>query len=99
MLQQLRTNALSIEPMHQFELTTFCRLPYGPSGVVRSNTLVNSESPRCVSQTWEINEADFQLTNRYIRLRRRLCVKATTCPTAARSTAVVICVHTGDAVL
>ena len=36
----------SIEPMHRFELTTCCRLAYGASGVVRSNTLVNSESPR-----------------------------------------------------
>src|SRR5712692_8621362 len=35
---------------------------------------------------------------RYIRSRRRLCVAATTCPTAPRSTAVVISVHTGDAV-
>src|SRR5215472_16532168 len=35
---------------------------------------------------------------RYIRWHRRPCVEATTCPTAARSTAVVICVHTGDAV-
>src|SRR6266436_8826074 len=35
---------------------------------------------------------------RYIRLRRRPCVEATTCPTGARSTAVVISVHTGDAV-
>src|SRR5438132_10697812 len=35
---------------------------------------------------------------RYIRLRRRPCVAATTCPTAAQSTAVVISVHTGGAV-
>jgi hypothetical protein len=35
---------------------------------------------------------------RYIRSRRRLCVAATTCPTAPRSTAVVTSVHTGDAV-
>ena len=35
---------------------------------------------------------------RYIRWHRRPCVEATTCPTAARPTAVVICVHTGDAV-
>src|SRR6266436_2482600 len=35
---------------------------------------------------------------RYIPSRRRPCVAATTCPTAARSTAVVISVHTGDAV-
>jgi hypothetical protein len=31
--------------------------------VVRSDTLVNSESPQCVSEVWEINEADIQLTN------------------------------------
>src|SRR6266550_1622649 len=35
---------------------------------------------------------------RYIRSRRLPCVAATTCPTAARSTAVAISVHTGDAV-
>src|SRR5882724_1082760 len=35
---------------------------------------------------------------RYIRSRGRPCVEATTCPTAARSTAVVITVHTGAAV-
>ena len=35
----------------------------GASGVVRSDTLVNSESPQCVSQVWEINEADIQLTD------------------------------------
>src|SRR5215510_9705677 len=35
---------------------------------------------------------------RYIRWHRRPCVEATTCPTVARCTAVVICVHTGDAV-
>ena len=39
------------------------RLAYGASGVVRSDTLVNSESPQCVSQVWEINEADIQLTD------------------------------------
>ena len=32
--------------------------------MVRSDTLVNSESPQCVSQVWEINEADIQLTSR-----------------------------------
>jgi hypothetical protein len=53
----------SVEPMHRFELTTCSRLVYGASGVVRSDTLVNSESPQCVSQVWEINEADIQLTN------------------------------------
>src|SRR6266404_2497345 len=35
---------------------------------------------------------------RYIRLQRKPYVEATTCPTAARSTAVAISVHTGDAV-
>src|SRR5262249_54783443 len=35
---------------------------------------------------------------RYIPSRTRPCVEATTCPTVARCTAVVICVHTGDAV-
>jgi hypothetical protein len=35
---------------------------------------------------------------RYIRSRRMPCVEATTCPTAARSAAVVISVHAGDAV-
>jgi hypothetical protein len=53
----------SIEPMHRFELTTCYRLADGASGVIRSDTLVNSESPQCVSQVWEINEADIQLTN------------------------------------
>ena len=36
---------------------------YGASGVVRSETFINSESPQCVSQVWEINEADIQLTD------------------------------------
>jgi hypothetical protein len=53
----------SVEPMHRFELTTCYRLACGASGVVRSDTLVNSESPQCISQVWEINEADIQLTN------------------------------------
>jgi hypothetical protein len=53
----------SIEPMHRFELTTCYGLADEASGVVRSDTLVNSESPRGVSQVWEINEADVQLTN------------------------------------
>jgi hypothetical protein len=52
-----------IEPMHRFELTTCYRLAYGASGVVRSDTLVTSESPQCVSEVWEINEADVQLTD------------------------------------
>ena len=52
-----------IDQMHRFELTTCYRLAHGASGVVRSDTLVNSESPQCVSQVWEINEADIQLTN------------------------------------
>ena len=52
-----------IDPMHRFELTTCYRLAGGASGVVRSDTLVNSESPQCVSQVWEINEADIQLTD------------------------------------
>src|SRR5712692_3133165 len=53
----------SVDPMHRFELTTCYRLADGASGVVRSDTLVNSESPRCVSQVWEINEADVQFTD------------------------------------
>jgi len=52
-----------IEPMHRFELTSCYRLADGASGVIRSDTLVNSESPQCVSQVWQINEADIQLTN------------------------------------
>src|SRR5215472_11024922 len=33
------------------------RLAYGASGVVRSDTLVNSENPKCVSQVWDsLNE-------------------------------------------
>src|SRR2546426_1227459 len=52
-----------IDPMHRFELTTCYRLADGASGVVRSDTLVTSESPQCASQVWEINEADIQLTN------------------------------------
>jgi len=31
--------------------------------VVRTDTLVTSESPQCISQVWEINEADIQLTD------------------------------------
>src|SRR5204862_91252 len=53
----------SIDPMHRFELTTCYRLAHGASGVVRSDTLVNSENPQCVSRVWEIKEADIQLTN------------------------------------
>jgi len=52
-----------IAPMHRFEITTSYRLTYGASGVVRSDTLVTGESPQCVSQVWEINEADIQLTD------------------------------------
>src|SRR5215471_18691740 len=33
------------------------------AGVVRSDTLVTSQSPQCISQVWEINEADIQLTD------------------------------------
>jgi hypothetical protein len=53
----------TIDPMHRFELTTCYRLAHGASGVIRSDMLVNSESPQWVSQVWEINEADIQLTN------------------------------------
>jgi hypothetical protein len=53
----------SVDPMHRFELTTGYRLASGPSGVVRSDTLVTSQSPQCISQVWEINEADIQLTD------------------------------------
>jgi len=35
----------------------------GASGVVRSDTLVNSESPQRISHVWEITEADIQLTD------------------------------------
>jgi hypothetical protein len=52
----------SIDPMHRFELTTCYRLADGASGVVRSDTLVHSENPQCVSHVWEINEADIELT-------------------------------------
>ena len=48
--------------MHRFELTT-CSLGVRTFGVIRSDTLVNSESPQCVSEVWEINEADIQLTD------------------------------------
>ncbi len=53
----------SIDPMHRFELTTCYRLACGASGVVRSDTLVNSENPLCFSQVWEINEADIHLAD------------------------------------
>ena len=49
--------------MHRFELTTCYRLADGASGVVRSDTLVNNDNPQCVSEVWDINEADIQLTN------------------------------------
>src|SRR6266852_1871226 len=43
---------------------------------------------------------DFSVSQTRIHAKTPLrpCVEATTCPTAARSTAVVISVHTGDAV-
>jgi hypothetical protein len=53
----------SVDPMHRFELTTGYRLASGHTGVVRSDTLVTSQSPQCISQVWEINEADIQLTD------------------------------------
>jgi hypothetical protein len=53
----------SIAAMHRFELTTCYRLADGASGVIRSDTLVNSENPHCACQVWEINEADIQLTD------------------------------------
>ena len=49
--------------MHRFELTTCSRLADGASGVFRSDTLVHNESPQCITQVWEINEADIQLTD------------------------------------
>ena len=49
--------------MHRFELTTCYRFVDGASGVVRSDTLVTSQSPQCISQVWEITEADIQLTD------------------------------------
>jgi hypothetical protein len=53
----------SVDPMHRFELTTGYRLASGASGVVRSDTLVTSQSPQCISHVWGINEADIQLTD------------------------------------
>ena len=58
-----RNTSSTIEPMHRFEMTTCYRLTYGASGVVRSDTLATGESLRCVSQVWEITEADIQLTD------------------------------------
>jgi hypothetical protein len=58
-----RSAPSSVDPMHRFELTTCYRLACGASGVVRSDTLVTSESLQCVSQVWEINETDIQLTD------------------------------------
>ena len=52
-----------IDPMHRFELTTCCRLACEASGVVRSDTLVHCKAPQCVSQVWETNESDIQLTD------------------------------------
>ena len=60
----------SVDPMHRFELTTCYRLACGASGVVRSDTLVTSESPQCVSQVWDINEADIQLTDAFYPVAR-----------------------------
>ena len=51
-----------IGPMHRFELTTCCRL-FDTSGMVRTDTLVHSKPPQCVSQVWETNESDIQLTD------------------------------------
>jgi hypothetical protein len=44
-----RSAPSSIDPMHRFELTTCSRLAHGASGVVRSDTLINSDSPRCAA--------------------------------------------------
>lgn len=52
-----------IDPMHRFDLTTCCRLVFEASGVVRSDTLVHSKPPPCVSQVWKSNESDIQLTD------------------------------------
>ena len=52
-----------IDAMHRFELTTCYRLASGASGMVRSDVLVTSQSAQCISQVWEINEADIQLTD------------------------------------
>jgi hypothetical protein len=62
-IKTARNAPSSVEPMHRFELTTCYRLADGASGVIRSDTLLNSENPRCVSQVWEINDADIQLTD------------------------------------
>jgi hypothetical protein len=58
-----RSAPSSIDAMHRFELTTCYRLADGASGLVRSDTLVTSESLQCVPQVWEINEADIQLAD------------------------------------
>jgi len=49
----------NVDPMHRFELTTCSRLAYGASGVVRCDTLVNSENPKCVSHVWESTKPTF----------------------------------------
>jgi hypothetical protein len=84
--------------MHRFELTTCYRLADGASGVVRSDTLVTSESLQCVPQVWEINEADIQLADALYPVAQEAKRRGYYMPNAARSTAVVISVQTGDAV-
>src|SRR5437762_1725693 len=88
----------SIDPMHRFELTTCYRLAHGASGVVRSDTLVNSGNPRCVSQVWEINEADVQLTNALYPVAQEAMPRLLHAQPQLGPTAVVISVQTGDAV-
>jgi hypothetical protein len=61
-----------MDVMHRFELTTCYRLADGASGVVRSDTLVRSENPQCVSHVWEINEADILVELSFSGLWKRV---------------------------
>jgi hypothetical protein len=87
-----------IDPMHRFELTTCYRLACGASSVVRSDTLVNNESPQCVSQVWEINEADIQLTDTLYLVAQAAMRRGYYMPNRGSVHCSVISVHTGAAV-
>jgi hypothetical protein len=53
-----RARPTSIEPMHRFQVTTYCQLMPGASGKGRIDTLVKTKMAQVVSQSFEVTPDD-----------------------------------------
>lgn len=53
----------SVDPMYRFQVTTYSRLAPNASGLVQLDTLVKTQTPKVIHQSFTVTEADIKLTD------------------------------------